>query len=132
MSLMSLFGCKQQTIQLRVACLRKLPWKDLINYDKTKVSVFSQFSLRNFILESLKDKLYQGMIHCGRYDQTLTSPVICVDVPIGLHCDYTIDQTLHSALKAMGTNISGSKWKQLEQIRNWQINVSFMRPINLR
>ena len=92
MSLMSLFGCKQETIQLRVACLRKLPWKDLINYDKTKVSVFSQFSVRNFILESLMDKLFQGMIHCGRYDQTLTSPVICAGVPIGLHCDHTIDQ----------------------------------------
>ena len=51
--------------------------------------------------------------------------------PIALHGDYTIDQTLNSVLKAMGTNISGTKWKQLEQIKNWQMNVSFMRPINL-
>ena len=81
MSLMSLFGCKQQTIQLRVACLRKLPWKDLINYDKTKVSVVSKISFRNFVLESLMDKLFQGMPHCGRDDQTFTSSVIRVGIP---------------------------------------------------
>ena len=59
------------------------------------------------------NKLFQGMIHCGRYDQTLTSPVICVDVPIGLHCDYTIDQTLISVLKAMGNQ---HIWNQMEAI----------------
>ena len=61
--------------------MRKLPWKDLINYDKTKVSVVSKISLRNFVLESLMDKLFQGMPHCGRDDQTLTSSVISVGIP---------------------------------------------------
>ena len=41
MSIMSLYGCNEQTIQMRVECLRKVPWSDLLNYDKTKVSTKS-------------------------------------------------------------------------------------------
>ena len=38
-NIMELFGCNQPTIPLKVECLRKTSWKELINYNRRKVSI---------------------------------------------------------------------------------------------